>query len=259
MIRTAQVNYHVSSPHEQAYHIDADGEQGKIVSPELAVTEIPVRDVRGGGVSTDFRSDSVAFLESVSEVPDFEAAAGWEEAYNCELSALLTRETGAKEAIVFDHTVRVDDPKSGRKPARNVHSDYSPSGAHQRLRDLLDEETAAQWEQGHFAFINVWRPVENPINSAPLGFVRPASVAPEDWVMIKLIYPDRIGQIMGLVGNPDHEWLYMSKMTPNEVAFFNIYDNRGLASVAHSAMDMVEDSSVTVPRKSIESRTLVRY
>ena len=64
---------------------------------------------------------------------------------------------------------------------------------------------------------------------------------------------------MGLVGNPEHEWIYQSKMTPDEVAIFNIYDNRGLPSIAHSAIDMVEDPNVTTIRKSIESRTLVRY
>ncbi len=64
---------------------------------------------------------------------------------------------------------------------------------------------------------------------------------------------------MGLVANDAHEWVYLSKMTPNEVAFFNICDNLGKCSIAHSALDMVEDSSIDVPRKSIESRTLVRY
>ena len=48
-------------------------------------------------------------------------------------------------------------------------------------------------------------------------------------------------------------------MMPDEVAIFNIYDNRGRPSVAHSALDMIEDPNVTTPRKSIESRTLIRY
>ena len=76
---------------------------------------------------------------------------------------------------------------------------------------------------------------------------------------LDLIYPDRTGQIMGLAGNPAHEWLYQSRMTPDEIALFNIYDNRGLPSIAHSALDLVEDPKVTTIRQSIESRTLVRY
>lgn len=85
------------------------------------------------------------------------------------------------------------------------------------------------------------------------------SVKPEDWILIDLIYPDRRGHILGLAASGQHEWVYQSKMTPDEVAFFNIYDNRDLPSVAHSAIDMVEDPAVTTIRRSIESRTLVRY
>ena len=48
-------------------------------------------------------------------------------------------------------------------------------------------------------------------------------------------------------------------MKPEEVAVFNIYDSSGLASIAHSALDMVEDPNVKTIRKSLESRTLVRY
>lgn len=259
MQATAIVNYHLTSADAQAYHIDADGEPGKIISPELVPTEVDVHDLRNPDVSASFLEDSVSIVHSPSKIHEFDGAESWKTTYDQELEDLLAREIGAKEVVVFDHTVRLDDPGSGRRPARNVHCDYSPAGARQRLRDLVGEEVAAEWETGHFGFVNVWRPVKNVINSAPLGFVRPISVSPEDWLEIRLIYPDRIGQIMGLVANETHEWMYRSKMTPDEVAYFNIYDNRGLASIAHSALDRVEDSSIQVPRMSIESRTLIRY
>ncbi|MEL7014405.1 MAG: CmcJ/NvfI family oxidoreductase [Pseudomonadota bacterium] len=114
-------------------------------------------------------------------------------------------------------------------------------------------------QKGHYAFINIWRPVAAPINSAPLGFVRAFTVTPEDWILIDLIYPDRRGHIMGLAAKYNHQWVYQSKMTSNEVALFNIYDNQNRASVGHSAIDLIEDNSITTIRKSIESRTLVRY
>ena len=84
-------------------------------------------------------------------------------------------------------------------------------------------------------------------------------MAGDDWVPIGLVYPDRTGSIMGLVANAAHEWVYCSRMTPDEVALFNIYDNRGKASVAHSALDVEGDGSNPAPRMSVESRTLVRY
>ncbi|WP_375228558.1 CmcJ/NvfI family oxidoreductase [Roseobacter sp. S98] len=257
-MRTGTVNYHVHKPHRQAFELDAGGITGNLISPELAPTLVEVRDDRASAEPVRFDTDSVEFARSPSSVSDFETP-GWEEVYENELTALLTDRLGVREVLIFDHTVRTDDPEANRKPARNVHSDYSEAGARQRLDDLLGSERAAEWAEGHFAFINIWRPVGHPINSAPLGFVRPASVAPDDWILLDLIYPDRKGQIMGLVANQDHEWVYRSEMRPDEVAFFNIYDNRGLPSVAHSALDMVENPAVTTVRQSIESRTLVRY
>ncbi|MBO9448307.1 CmcJ/NvfI family oxidoreductase [Ruegeria sp. R14_0] len=258
MTRIATVNYHVHKPFRQAFELDAGGIAGNLISPELAPTTVSLTDNRVTNRPVSFASDAVEFTSLKTKVRDF-AGDDWKQAYNTELTGTLADKLGAQEIVIFDHTVRTDDPDATRKPARNVHSDYSKDGAEKRLVDLLGVEVAAEWARGHYAFVNVWRPVEKPINSAPLGFVRPSSVDPSDWVMLDLIYPDRKGQIMGLVENPAHEWVYRSKMTPDEVAVFNIYDNQGLPSIAHSALDMVEDPSVTTIRKSIESRTLVRY
>lgn len=260
MSTTATVNYHVRSAKPQAYCIDAGGVEGKVQSPVQVPIKVIVKDLREGELSVGFITDSIVFVESPSTVRDFESApANWEKTYNQELKGILTSQISAKEIIIFDHTIRIDDPNSGRKPARNVHSDYSQSGAQQRLKDIVGEKEAQHWENGHYGFVNLWRPVENPISSAPLGFVRPDSVKPEDWVTLALIYPNRRGQIMGLAANPDHEWLYLSNMTPDEAAIFNIYDNRGLRSIGHSALDMETGNNTQMPRKSIESRTLVRY
>ena len=89
-------------------------------------------------------------------------------------------------------------------------------------------------------------------------------MASNDWMTIELVYPDRVGQILGVASNPGHEWFFQSKLTPDEVIIFNIYDNRGRPHLAHSALDIVavdsvEPSDARLPRKSIETRTLVRY
>ncbi len=258
MARTATVNYHVHKNVRQAFELDAGGIVGNLISPELAPTQVQLTDLRQSAQPASFAKDAVEFANRPSAVEDFSGDT-WKTTYDHELKLLLTDKLNALEVVIFDHTVRVDDPDATRKPARNVHSDYSEDGAKQRLIDTLGADKATQWSKGHYAFINIWRPVAHPINTAPLGFVRPSSVDHEDWIVLDLIYPDRKGQIMGLVGNPNHEWLYQSRMTPDEVAFFNIYDNRGLPSIAHSALDLVEDPDVTTVRKSIESRILVRY
>ncbi|MEP1330488.1 CmcJ/NvfI family oxidoreductase [Pseudophaeobacter sp.] len=259
MAQIATVNYHVHKPERQAFELDVDGIVGKLVSPDLAPIQVQVADERLVDDRVRFAEASVGFATYPSEVHAFEEGRDWHQTYDAELTELLVSEVGAQEVIIFDHTVRADDPNADRKPARNVHSDYSADGANKRLVDILGEDKAAEWSKGHFAFINVWRPVSAAINSAPLGFVHPSSVADQDWVLLDLVYPNRKGQIMGLVANPDHEWIYRSKMTPDEVVFFNIFDNRGLPSIGHSALDMVEDPNIHTVRRSIESRTLVRY
>ena len=122
MTRTGTVNYHVHKPERQAFHIDAGGVVDNLISPELAATQVPVRDVRKGEARVSFQADSVAFRHFPTNVTAFKGDA-WEATYDQELTELLTRELGAKEVVLFDHTVRIDDPNSDRRPARNVHSD----------------------------------------------------------------------------------------------------------------------------------------
>ncbi|WJS05688.1 CmcJ/NvfI family oxidoreductase [Roseibium aggregatum] len=253
------VNYHVRKPYRQSFKIDAGGIPGKIVSSDLIAKEIRLNDLRAGEASVSFSEDGVGFLSAPTKVKSFDSPSDWRSNYTLEIERVLTAELGVRAVVVFDHTIRFDDPNSGRKPARNVHSDYSPAGAEKRLFDILGEEQAQAWSRDHFAFVNVWRPIDNPINSAPLAFVRPSSVSEDDWIALDLIYPDRRGQIMGLVGNDNHEWIYASRMRPDEVVYFNIFDNQGLPAVGHSAVDLIEDPFVSTVRKSEETRTVVRF
>ncbi len=256
----AIVNYHVKKAEKQAFEFDVDGIVGNLISPELMPTEVTVKDLRDKDLHVKFSNDGITFENHVSHTPGFDNSSDWVHSYEHELSLLLKDKLGAEDVIVFDHTVRVDDPNADRKPARNVHNDYSFQGAQQRLVDLLGQENAEEFNEGHFGFVNVWRPVDHVITTSPLGFIRPSSINPKDWMTIELIYPNRVGQILGLAANKNHEWFYMSQMTPSEVAIFNIYDNRDVPSLGHSALDVIEtQASQRNIRKSIESRTLIRY
>ncbi|MEL6862289.1 MAG: CmcJ/NvfI family oxidoreductase [Pseudomonadota bacterium] len=256
---SASVNYHVKKAEAQAFEFDVDGIVGNLVSPELVTTPIRVTDLRGSAARTGFDQDGIVFVDQASAISDFSDEADWQDTYNAELKQLLKAQIGAAEVIVFDHTVRIDDPQAPRRPARNVHNDYNKAGAEQRLIDIVGEAQAQAYHEAGYGFVNVWRPVEHQIQSSPLGFIRPRSMSPGDWMDIGLIYPDRFGQILGVAKNPDHEWFFRSGMTPNEAVIFNIYDNTGRPHLAHSALDLPGDEQVAVPRKSIESRTLVRY
>jgi len=259
MNQAAQVNYHVKKPAIQAFLFDVDGTAGNIVAPELVPTKVQVRDIRDSITSLTFAEDGITFKYHRSSVPLLGQPLSWEAAYNEELQALLQNTIGATEVIIFDHTVRIDDQNAERKPARNVHNDYNEASARQRLVDILGPGRAREFEKGHYGFVNVWRPIETTVKSTPLGFIHPSSVHVDDWVTVQLVYPDRTGQILGVASNKVHDWFYLSNMTPDEVAIFNIYDNQGAPFLGHSALDMDGPGTTTTPRKSIESRALVRY
>ena len=256
----AVVNYHIKGLEKQAFKFDVDGIIGNLVSPELIPTEVEVQDLRDETLEVNFFDDGITFENHISQISQFESSSDWHQVYDQELTSLLKDKLQAKDVIVFDHTVRIDDLNADRKPARNVHNDYSALGANKRLVDLVGKQKAEEFKNGHFAFVNIWRPVEQIIKNSPLGFIRPSSIKPEDWVTIELIYPDRLGQILGVSANEDHEWFYMSTMKPSEVVIFNIYDNQSIPSLGHSALDIIgHESAESSIRKSIESRTLIRY
>lgn len=255
----ASVNYHVKKNSRQAFEFDVDGIIGNLVSPELVPKPVKVNDVRGDGWEPNFDRDGITFLQHSSAVRDFQNEQELNYIYDAELADLLKTNIGAKEVVVFDHTVRIDDPKAARRPARNVHNDYNQAGAEQRLIDLVGEQQAKEFKEAGYGFVNIWRPVHGVIKSSPLGFIHPGSMEPDDWMDIGLVYPDRLGQILGVAANRSHEWFYKSDMAPDEIVIFNIYDNRGRPHLAHSALDLPSDRDAVVPRMSIESRTLVRY
>lgn len=256
---SASVNYHVHKDEPQAFEFDVDGIIGNLVSPELVTTPVEVRDLRDQARPPRFDTDGIVFVNQASAVDDFTFGEDWRATYDAELEQLLKSKIGAEEVIVFDHTVRIDDPHAARRPARNVHNDYNQAGAKQRLIDIVGEDRAEAFHEAGYGFVNIWRPVEHVIQSSPLGFIKPSSMTSNDWMDIGLIYPDRFGQILGVAANPAHEWFFKSEMRPDEAIIFNIYDNTGRPHLAHSALDLPGDADITIPRKSIESRTLVRY
>jgi len=255
----ASVNYHVKSAEPQAFVFEADGVEGRLDAPELVPTNITARDVRGAAQQFRFDTDGIVFVQHSSGIATFDSQADWQQTYDREIEALLKQQLAAKEVVIFDHTVRIDDPEAVRRPARNVHNDYNKAGAEQRLIDIVGEQRVQDFHAGGFAFVNVWRPIKNTIRSSPLGFINPRSMSTDDWMDIGLVYPDRFGQILGVAENDHHEWFYQSEMTPDEVVIFNIYDSTGRPHLAHSALDLPGDDKVAVPRMSIETRTLVRF
>jgi hypothetical protein len=66
--------------------------------------------------------------------------------YDAEVASLVMERTGARTALVFDHTIRRitgnDANASSRAPVHVVHNDYTIKSGPQRVRDLLPPAAA---------------------------------------------------------------------------------------------------------------------
>jgi hypothetical protein len=202
-----------------------------------------------------------------TKVKDFYNDAELKAVYYPEIEALVKRMTGANRVLVFDHTLRAEndavrEEKFASRPARSVHNDYTEWSGPQRVRDLLPQEEAEALLKHRFEVIQVWRPVRNPVASAPLAIADSQSIAAKDLVGHERRYPDRVGEIYHLKYNPDHRWFYFPNMQTDEAIVFKCYDSmkdgRSRWS-AHAAFDDPNSPPNAPARESIEMRTLAFF
>lgn len=258
-MRRGRVQYHEAGTIRAEILIDAGGVAGRRIDPDYRWVEVELADARVPELAPDFASEGLCFVVAPSCVGHPDAFAKLQAAYELELQALLERELGARECVVFDHTVRGELGESGtRPPSYHVHCDYNEHSAAKRLRELVGPDRAELWLGSRFAVVNVWRPLLAPVERAPIAFVRPASMAAQDWVDVDIVFPTRRGQIVGVAHNPGHRWVYLSAMRPAEVAVFCVYANTGVGGVAHAAVELVPTPLDARPRASLESRVFVR-
>jgi hypothetical protein len=187
--------------------------------------------------------------------------------YYPELEQLLLGVTGAKKAVVFDHTFRsqrsAEERARGlREPVRRVHNDYTKISGPQRVRDLLDPAEAEERLRKRFAEVNVWRPIHGPVEEFPLAVCDASSISEADLIPTDLIYRDRRGEIYNFSYSPRHRWFYFPRMTRDEVVLIKGYDSMedGRARfTAHSAFDDPTTPPNARRRESIEARALVFF
>ena len=185
--------------------------------------------------------------------------------YDAEVAALVLANTGARKALVFDHTIRriAGDDKSSnsRAPVHVVHNDYTGKSGPQRVRDLLPGAEADEALKRRFAIINVWRSINGPVTDTPLGFIDARSVADEDWIATDLKYPDRTGEIYRISFNPAHRWFYVPNLQPDEILLLKTFDSAADRArfMPHSAFDDPATKPGAARRQSIESRVLVFF
>lgn len=230
--------------------------------------EVLIEDARPIAGELDLDRQGFVFMRRPTAVGDFYDDDEVREVYYPEMDALIRDATGASKTIVFDHTIRVDDPEKRvrrkvRAPVASVHNDFTTRSAPQRVRDLLPADEAEARLRKRYASINVWRPIASPVETKPLVVCGYEGIDDADLVPAERHYPDgRIGGIYYIVHNPNQNWRYFPRMEGDEVVLLKCYDSNtdGTARwTAHGTFDDPRSGPGAVPRESIEIRTLLFF
>ena len=231
----------------------------------LDPTQVTIHNARLLDTPASLQRQGFEKVEHASAVTDLENDDQVRQHYYPETEALLKQHTGAVKVVIFDHTIRVDDPareaQGLREPVRYVHNDQTERSAIRRVRDHLPAEEAEQRLLKRFAIINVWRPIGAPVLSTPLALCDARSMVTSDLLPSDLVYRDKVGETYSVKANPAHRWYYYPQLRPDEALLLKIHDSRqDVARLsAHTAFDDPTTPEGAPPRRSIDLRALVFF
>ncbi|OQO10251.1 hypothetical protein B0A48_04609 [Cryoendolithus antarcticus] len=267
----ATLNYtkDVSPQLTEIYFYETEKSKG-IHEPGDSAHEVDIHD--GWSRADDFHVDKHGF-----SLNDFRAkySKAWDEdetvrrEFYPEIVEFLKKTLGAKEVLVFDHTIRtkknvakpLTDQKntSQRAPVQLVHCDYTAESGPKRITQLLPDRAPELLKRRH-AFLNVWKPL-HAVEENPLAMCDVTSSPPEDFFKLHLRYHDRDGENYLLRYSPEHKWYYFPGMDEGKVILLKTFDSEeGVAKfVGHSAFADPTSKSDARPRESIEIRTIAFF
>jgi hypothetical protein len=263
---TAEIGYAVD---DGVKPVNETFEAGQIIRRKTGATERRSMRIRNGRPLVSELSldgNGFVFVDHATAVLDFFDPAQLESVYYPEVEQLIKSASGAQRVVVFDHTLRTGDltereQKRIREPVLWAHNDYTEWSGPQRLREILPDE-AERLLQHRFAIIQVWRAINQPIESNPLALIDARSLAFRDLLAAERRYPHRVGETYQLMYNPEHHWVYFPRMRRDEALVFKVYDSEkdGRARFTpHTSFDDPTTPPGAPPRQSIEVRTLAFF
>lgn len=231
---------------------------------ELRAMRVQDGRLHAGRFSLD--EHGFVFVEHRTRVIDFFDPQQLKTVYYPEVERLIREVSGASRVVLFDHTLRSGDEEERearlvREPVLSAHNDYTEWSGPQRVRDILPDE-AERLLDGRFAIIQVWRAINQPIQSNPLAIADAKSVAFEDLLVAERRYPGRVGQTYRLMYSPNHRWYYFPRMRRDEALVFKVYDSEkdGRARFTpHTSFDDPQSPPGAPPRQSIEARAFAFF
>jgi hypothetical protein len=183
--------------------------------------------------------------------------------YYPEVEQLVKEASGATRVVAFEHDVRCaakarQGMSAVREPVKVVHDDYTEKSSPERVRLYIPKE-ADLLLRSRYEVINVWRPIDGPVEEAPLAICDARSISAEE------VLPTAEGvkhEVYIFNFSPRHRWFYFPNMDNQEVLLFKCFDSLsdGRARLtAHTAFDDPTTPPNARPRESIEVRTLAFF
>lgn len=262
----ARLNYIVDNGKPPVSYVDWPEMEPQTVKGVYELKEMTISDGRPLKERFDLHTHGFVFTDHKTKVKDFTDEGERQRVYDPEAAALVKRYTGAREVIVFDHTIRIGDEKTrvalnARPPVRGVHNDYTDRSASQRLRDILGDAEAEQRMQRRWGITQIWRPIRGDVYTDPLGICDGRTIPREGFIPIQRCYKHRTAESFHISYNPSHVWFYLPRMRRDEAIVFKVYDTDPNVTkfTAHTAFDDPTTPPGAPARESIETRTFVFY
>jgi hypothetical protein len=225
--------------------------------------EVMVTDLRSLAEPPSIERNGFTMLSERTAVRDFLNPREVEQVLYPEAVDLARRLNGAAHAIAFGPVARSDSPDNGqsRLPAFGAHVDYGRRTIEEMARSILGAQ-ADYWLSRRVVLMNLWRPITT-VQRTPLALCDASTVQPADLhdseIRGGLDDPNR-PPLYGynLSYNPDHRWFYTSRMEPNEIFAFKLYDSDSARPqwTGHTAINDPEAPADAPPRQSMEIRTI---
>ncbi|KAL8732860.1 MAG: hypothetical protein Q9166_002461 [cf. Caloplaca sp. 2 TL-2023] len=194
------------------------------------------------------------FKTAPSAEKEFMSDQSIKEKYYPEVEQLLLENVhGAKRIFLFDHTLR--RVGGNRPPVLRAHIDQNKKAAIGRVQHFLPQE-ADDLLKHRVRIINVWRPLNGPVQCSPLAFADSKTVDDEGLITVEHRYPDRIGETLS-VKHMNEQWYYWSGMRNDERLLLECFDSEKGGRVPHTAFVDPRSPVGGRQRESIEVRALV--
>jgi hypothetical protein len=222
-----------------------------------------ITDLRSLADSPSIERNGFTMLREPTAMRDYQDATEIEQVLYPEAVGLAKRLNSAAHAIAFGPVARSDSPdySQSRLPAFGAHVDYGRRTIEDMARPLLGAQ-ADYWLAKRVVLMNLWRPIST-VYRTPLALCDASSVKSADLhdseIRGGLDDPNR-APLYGynLSYNPEHRWYYASRMQPDELFAFKLYDSDSARPqwTGHTAINDPETPDRSPPRQSMEIRTI---